>query len=933
MKSLICILYFYLIRTLFVKQNIKLIATTSSAILLSFPGYTRTQIIPDGTTPTVPTACISTCNITGGTQAGVNLFHSFSQFNVDVGQQVNFIDSGATNIITRVTGGNPSNILGSLGVVGDANLFLINPKGIIFGSQATLNVSGAFVASTANAIEFGNQGVFGVTPTDNPNVLTVNPSALLFNQINAITPTIAVQASLATNNAQSIVLLGGNLDIDQAQISAPDGQIELGAVAGTGRIGWNENESFNLSFPENVIRGDIALRNGAYANVTGSGAGNVAITANNISIYDSIIQAGAQTDSSNLQPGNIALNATAGVEIVRSYITNNTLFTVANTGNVLINAASLLVDDGSNIATSNFGVGDAGKVLIQVAGDVAINRFAGVFTNASQGNSGNIQIAANSLSLEDGSLYTQAIQGSSGNIFLNINDAVSFTGQNSIISTSVQSSDDRGGNINVQANSVTLNDNAAIYAVTVDEAGRAGDVTITAKDIVSLANSTIYNDTTGTGDAGDTRISARGLDISNGGNISTSTNGAGNAGRIFVGTTEFVTLSGVNPDKQELATGIVNTTSSGLFTSSEENASGRGGSIQVNTPNLSILDGAVINARTRSAAPGGNITVNAQTVAARGGGQILTTAFNQGRAGNITVDAGNQVVISGSDRTYNARLQQAPERVDNDGAASGFLARVRGTNIADAGEIKVAAPSIFLNNQGTISTATTQGEGGQILLQGRSIFVRNNSQITATAGTQNAGGNGGNIDVASDLFFLVRNSKVDAQAYTGNGGNIRIATQGIFVSPDSQITASSQRGIDGVVEIVTLDSEPSSGLVSLPTQPVDVTNLVAQGCGVNSNNVAINNSEFIIAGRGGLPPTPNESLNANSALVDLGTSLQLQADSIEKQISDEPANIDSQTPLIEAQGWVIGANGEVILTAQAPNVTNRQSMPVACNAQ
>ena len=99
--------------------------------------------------------------ITAGTTAGRNLFHSFTEFNVEAGRSAYFIDSGVANIFTRVTGGNPSNIDGTLGVMGgNANLFLINPSGVIFGPNASLNLNGSFGATTANAIQFGDQGCF-----------------------------------------------------------------------------------------------------------------------------------------------------------------------------------------------------------------------------------------------------------------------------------------------------------------------------------------------------------------------------------------------------------------------------------------------------------------------------------------------------------------------------------------------------------------------------------------------------------------------------------------------------------------------------------------------------------------------------------------------------------------------------------------------------
>ena len=147
------------------------------------------QIIPDstlGNENSTVTSTGSVDSINGGATRGANLFRSFGEFNVGEGRSVYFTNpAGIENILSRVTGGNPSQILGKLGVLGNANLFLINPNGIIFGQNASLDVRGSFVGTTASAIGFGNQGFFSATNPSTPSLLTVNPSALLFNQIRA----------------------------------------------------------------------------------------------------------------------------------------------------------------------------------------------------------------------------------------------------------------------------------------------------------------------------------------------------------------------------------------------------------------------------------------------------------------------------------------------------------------------------------------------------------------------------------------------------------------------------------------------------------------------------------------------------------------------------------------------------------------------------
>ena len=210
----------------------------------------KAQIVPDNTlgnersvvTPFAPNSPID--QITGGAPRGGNLFHSFEQFNVNAGRGALFRpDSGIENIISRVTGGSRSEIFGTLGSLGGrANLFLINPIGIIFGPNARLNVGGSFVATTANAIQFGDQGFFSASAPDAPPLLVVKPSALLFNQIpKSITNQSTVGLQLSAN--RSLLLVGGNVDLDGGLLRTQAGRIELGGLAGAGTVGLNVDGS------------------------------------------------------------------------------------------------------------------------------------------------------------------------------------------------------------------------------------------------------------------------------------------------------------------------------------------------------------------------------------------------------------------------------------------------------------------------------------------------------------------------------------------------------------------------------------------------------------------------------------------------------------------------------------------------------------------
>ncbi len=833
-----------------------------------------------------------------GTVAGHNLFHSFQQFNVGEGQKVYFDNpAGIENIFSRVTGSNPSKILGTLGVIGgSANLFFINPNGIVLGPKAILDVKGSFVATTANAIRLSNGDIFNVNPVEPlpTQLLNVNPNAFLFNQI-ANQPINSIEvngASLSVADGQSLLLVGGKVSptidstggilIEGGSLDALGGRVELGGLAAPGTVELNTGNNLSLNFPKGVTRADVSLTNGASVSVTSKGGGSIAINARNLDVSDnSSLEAGIAEDLGAIHSvaGDITLDATEGMKISGSRITNDVGFeSVGNSGSILIKAGSLSLTDKTVLSTTIRGEGETGGIFVQ---------------------------ANKSVSIASSSITTGPDERTGiGN----------------------------GGNINIQTGSLYLTELSELDTSTSRE-GRAGDVTIDAQNIVLLDNSSISSQTFGPGDGGTINLKANELSLSKGGVISSTTSGKGNAGDININPINAfssVTISGVNADPN-------NGFSSGLVTSTEKEGGGKGGDITVNTGALRISDGGVLSARTRNASLGGKITVNANTLDATNGGQLLTSTFDTGRAGNIKVTATDSVNISGSDPTYTNRFQQQlnPTIVDNDGSASGLLARVQGQETADAGDIQVQAPSIHLDNQGVISAATKSGEGGNINLQVRDlILMRGKSQISAEALNK---ANGGNITInAKDGFIIAvpsESSNINARADEGRGGNIEIASSGIYgfvFHPDSSLSyidASSKAGpqLNGTVEINTPDVDPSRGLVSLPITPVDTK--VSQVC---QPSVGKNQSSFIITGRGGLPPNPREPLSSDAVQVDWVTLNPKTENRSHPSVTKNPTPA-TPAQIVQATGWTRNAKGEVVLTADAPTTTSHSSWQTPAN--
>lgn len=256
----------------------------------------------------------------------------------------------------------------------------------------------------------------------------------------------------------------------------------------------------------------------------------------------------------------------------------------------------------------------------------------------------------------------------------------------------------------------------------------------------------------------------------------------------------------------------------------------------------------------------------------------------------------------------------------------------------NAGRMRIEADTITLDNRGALIAKTVTGEGGNINLQVEDLIeMRRNSLISAEAfGGQ---GDGGNINIDTEFVVAIEdeNSDIVADAFGGNGGNINITAQNIFGlefrpqrTPKSDITASSQFGLEGDVVLNTPNIDPSRGLTQLPTQPIDVRGLVAQVCRAD---VVDNRSQFVMTGRGGLPPKPSELLRGEAVLVDWIPLASDAGESVQVNRTTIPAQNVSDGQIVEANGWVIDAEGNITLTASIPNATPKTLSvnPSFCN--
>ncbi|WP_413167918.1 filamentous hemagglutinin N-terminal domain-containing protein [Capilliphycus salinus ALCB114379] len=391
------------------------IASSTVVTYLITVGSVSAQIVPDHTLPVnsrVTPGC-TTCTIEGGTVRGSNLFHSFREFSVPVGGEAFFNNPPEIeNIFSRVTGSNLSYINGWIRANGTANLFLLNPNGIIFGPNAQLDIQGSFLASTANSFTFADGSEFGATNPQGPPLLTISvPFGLQYGNNPG---NIEVRGShLQVNPGKTLALVGGDLSIDGGQLQADGGQIQLGGVTGEGTVGSVANSyepSLNFPLADDLPLSDVSLHNGTKINVSANGDGKIAIDARNLTMAgESRLQAGSSgLESSNSNPGDIEINATEAINLTESSSIENLVFSEAmgKGGDINIRTRSLSLSGGANVVAHTFGRGNAGNVTINASGAISLDGASTgigsqVFENA-VGNGGNITITTGTLSLSDG---------------------------------------------------------------------------------------------------------------------------------------------------------------------------------------------------------------------------------------------------------------------------------------------------------------------------------------------------------------------------------------------------------------------------------------------------------------------------------------------------------------------------------------------------
>ena len=961
---------------------LKSIFTPFAILVLASPAIAQ-SIVPaaDGTN-TIVTPEGDRIDITGGqiSRDGVNLFHSFTRFGLSAEQIANFLSQpNIQNILARINGGEASFINGLIQVTGgNSNLFLINPAGIIFGSNASLNVPAAFIATTANGIGFNNNWL-NVIGNNNYADLVGKPNAFAFtmNQPGAILNA----GNLGVGIGQDLTLLAGTI-VNTGTLSAPSGNITLAAVPGQSivrlsqpgfvlnleiqpvTIAGNQPQNWTLpilSLPQLLTGGNGGHATGVTVNPDGSvqltGSGIRIPTAGNTTIASGSINASAPPldkggiggtvnilgDKVGIVSGNINASGTNGGGNVliggdyqgkgtipkasRTYVSSDSVISVdsfiaGNGGSAIVWADKVTGFYGSISAKGGSNSGDGG--FVEVSGkDTLI--FAGkVDTTAANGKLGTLLLDPINITIVDGTGGTDDAQLADNQILQGDNLNVSFT-----ISAKALENLAADANIILEAT-----DNITIDQLgddTLNLKATTGSITFTAdanQDGIGNFNMKIGDRIETQGGA--VTISGVNLFIggikSNGGNITLNASG-----------------------KIDTGAGEINASNTG----------GDGGDITFKAGgNINFL---VIDSKAaKDVGNGGNITLTAE------GGSItmsiesfqgITSKANNGKSGNIILEAGKDIIIDdiqtfGSKGSGNISLKAGGTinlaLVDNTNPDF----KSRGTIIACAsskddcsggqgkgGNVTVQASGDILTGQ--IETKGSLG-GGDILVIGKgdisiSESIDSSSSGSGDGGTISITSNGGSIDTTAPINVVPplepSEGIVNSSSVGGKGGDI------IFKAANN-ITVG---GIDtsALKDGGNISLTSTSGKIDTSKDPVSSS---SKGDG-NGGNITFNAGGEIIfsgivsrakdGGDGG-----NITLTAGGSITTpVGTSNDIAADANKGNGGDITfkAGGDIVADDIQAFGFLSGGNitlisGGTIDTTKVDTVLNTPGNIFSCSA-
>jgi filamentous hemagglutinin family protein len=817
-------------------------------------------------------------DITGGTRpgGGANLFHSFGDFNVPNNNIANFLNETGlptSNILGRVTGGTLSSIFGTIQTTGfgNANLFLINPMGFLFGPNATVNVGGMVSFSSADYLRLADGVRFNAVPDAAADALLSPAPVAAFGFLGSNPGAITVQGSQFTvTEGTGISLVGGNITIESgtpeggtaqpAQLIAPNGKIQLASARSPGEFDAATLQALpNVDGASFTSFGSVSLAPGSNINISGQNTVSIRGGQFVLSVNDAMLSTAASvgapetislSPTSSIISSNASLDPGADVQILAGNIQMDgaSIQTLTSGdgsgGNISISGLTVSLMNGAQMVSSTSGAGAGGNIDILATDSVSISGYdttgtlsgvttlfsdpvtflplvtSGVFTTASStGNGGNVSVTSQAATLENGGTMA-----------------------------TITSGDGRGGDLTLASGTVDIRNAGILLGInginlTTFEligSGEGGNITVTATDYVRLSqfntdlftSGAIFTQAANTAKAGDIAITAPNVILDSGGTIGSFASGEAPAGSIFITAPNSVSISGFDPFGN----------SSTIQTFAEF---GDGGPINIRAGSLSMSDRGLILTGSFGNGSSGSINLQIDKALSITGGALVASSGGATSSGDITVSA-DTVTISGMDGFSRSRI----ENINGGEGATGKIsitarevtvtdnARINSEGANGREEISISATeSVTVSDGAKIRMVNESGPGGLVEISAPTIMMHQGIIQTETVG----GGDAGAITIHADNLTL-DDSFINAMTSQGigRGGDVTVnVTNHLSITGQFNETETDFARPAGIYTETRFDfGTGAAGNILVTANTIDLSG----GATINSNTFGAGNA-------------------------------------------------------------------------------------------
>ncbi len=891
-----------------------------------------------------------------GQQHGGNLFHSFQDFNLQSHESASFSGpDNVQNVISRVTGGNLSHLDGTLrSTIPNANLYLLNPSGIMFGPNAKLEIQGSFHASTADYLRLGDGGRFEARQPLN-SLLTV-ASVEAFGFLTSTPAPITLQDShLSVSERQTLSLLGGDLSLSgqrvlegtgaprfntfkhsiapisipmyTSQLTAPAGQINLASVAAAGEVKWIDS---HLDLTSPLLGGSLRLDK-IDLNVNGPRGGNIFIRAGQLKLTNSHLESQTLGD----QDGGIIAISTEELVLRggENYAGIHTNSWGAGTGSTIrLQARQMDFAEGVFINASTYQLGNPGNIVISATETLNfegqylpdLKLPSGIFSSVlslqpdlDQDNSATLEVSADSLNLLNGAEIGSVTFGvkNSANIRVQVHDTLTVAGEiredNNVFGDSEFTFPS-----GIISNSYMGSGMLANFGINYPTAGKAGNLQIQVHQL-NMDDNALISSEAFTGHSGNIDIQGDQLSVTNGGLITTSTKGNGQGGKLQISVSDQVYLSarGHPLRSSQGASFRLTGLQAAAFTNRTGMADGNGGTIEVQAKRMVVEDLAQVAVISETDGNAGRIHLRVEQLEIRSGFVLSTTIKGTGAGGDIYIQA-HDIKLSGAGFINSSGMSP------NGGKAGSVLIESDSLTLLSGGNISVS--SLGIGAPGAIKIKVS----GNLLLSGEmddgGIAVRNfidrnlaappskmgiqpadllgPSKIDAAVISQGAE-SAGTIEIEAGRLEIRQGAEITSVHHgVGDAGNILIQAQEIHLKNGALTTETKGGGGGGNIDIRL------PNLLYL----VDgkVTTSVGTGKG-KGGDVIIDHPQFVVLNQGQVKAQADEGQGGNIRII------------AEQFVASADSLVSASSRL--------GVDGQVIISAPNEKVGNKLFLVLPAN--